>query len=278
MGELQSRNYVRKPGKIFYETSTTPVQTSSNYEKAALIKRHLGINNNDGWEVLPFNIVVEGEEDKKYLEVLLSALNRPLPNIVWSGGASKIAGYLQYYEIAAKELPYKPVFCCIFDNDDEGREQAGKIKPSSFHKLQVNVVSIPRYDGKIFDITVKNSWSPAIGNWEIEDFIPCDLMFETINKVIKKEGYKIINKYSITNRNKPASINKQILKYAEECCAQTNPEKDPFILDNEGRKKQICQSFCELQSTRLTESMFSKGQIDFLTNLVPKTKENLELF
>ncbi|XUP88567.1 hypothetical protein B6672_008340 [Campylobacter jejuni] len=42
---------------------------------------------------MPYNILVEGEEDKKYLQMLIEILNLSMPNIIHSGGATKIAGF-----------------------------------------------------------------------------------------------------------------------------------------------------------------------------------------
>ncbi len=123
-GKITPKKYERRGDIVFYETNTEPLKFKSDFEKTDLIKKHLGIQNNDGWELHPFNILVEGEEDKKYLEKLFSCLKVPSVNIIFSGGASKIAGYLQYYNMFAKDLDYKPKIKCLFDNDDEGREQS----------------------------------------------------------------------------------------------------------------------------------------------------------
>lgn len=259
-GKLEPRTYKRKPGKTYYETNTSAVKTVSDFEKSSLIKQHLGISNNDGWEVLPFNILVEGEEDKKYLETIFLSLKKPVPNIIWSGGASKIGGYLQYYNIFSKELHYKPKFVCIFDNDDEGRDQAKRVKPKSCANIDVVIVELPRYDGKVCE--------DAVGeDWEVEDFLPPEQVLPIINMVIRKEGYKLITKKQITDRSKPAHQGKQLLKYAEECCNQNNSDKTPFELDNEGRKKQICQKFCEQYNVKQLPLDLTSHQVDFLKKL-----------
>lgn len=263
-GTLSPREYVRKPNEIFYEMDTSPINCKSDFEKATLIKNHLGISNNDGWEVLPYNILVEGEEDKKYLETLMSILNLSVPNIVWSGGASKIGGYLQYYNHFAEDLPYKPEFICIFDNDDAGREQARKIKPKSYNYISVSLLDLPRYDG----VTVSPLLVKVMDDWEIEDLLPPEVMIESINKVLKKDKYKQITSKQVRNRSEVAHKGKQILKYAEECTALNNPKKPPFYIDNEGRKKQICQKFCELAYEMDTITFLKKSQKDFLTKLV----------
>jgi AAA15 family ATPase/GTPase len=259
-GTQEPRTYKRKPGRIYYEMDAAPIITNSDFEKATLIKQHLGISNNDGWEVLPYNILVEGEEDKKYLETLFAILDIPSPSIIWSGGASKIGGYLQYYNIFSKDLNYRPKFVCIFDHDDEGREQEKKIKPKSYSHIDVKIVPLPRHDGK-FPSDVTNA------DWEIEDFLPPDQMMSVINYVLKKEGYRQISKSQILHRGKSAHIKKQLLKYAEECCNQNNSAKEPLELDNEGRKKQICQRYCEVYYNS-DPSIISAEQANFLKSLI----------
>lgn len=260
-GTLEPREYKRRPGKTYYETNTDKIKTSSDFEKAMLIKQHLGISNNDGWEVLPYNILVEGEEDKRYLEVLFACINLPSPNIIWSGGAAKIGGYLQYYNIFAKDLGYKPKFICIFDNDNEGRDQAKKIK--SYNHIDVDLAPLLRHDGKSPEKTQGE-------DWEIEDFLPPAQIIEVINFVIKKEGYAKLSKKQINDRSQPAHIKKQILKYAEECCNHNNPDKPPLTLDDQGRKKQICQKFCDQSIVDIKLLILSNKQKDFLKRLLPK--------
>ena len=188
-GSIEKREYARKPNQDFFEINTTPIKCNSDFEKASLIKQHLGINNNDGWEVMPYNLLVEGEEDKKYLETLFQMLNLSVPNIVWTGGASKFIGYLQYYNVSAQELTYKPKFICIFDNDP-GREQSNKLKNKKYDYLDVSIEPLPRHNS--LTSTKKGN------NWEIEDFLPQEYLIQIINTILKKNKYKIIiNKLKI---------------------------------------------------------------------------------
>lgn len=259
-GELSPREYKRKPGQQFYEMSATPIDCESDYEKASLIKEHLGINSNDGWEVLPYNIIVEGEEDKKYLEVLFQVFDFPISNIVWSGGASKIGGYLQYYNNFAEDLTYKPKFICIFDNDEEGRTQRSKINVRSYKHMDVSIIDLPRHDGVLPGGAKK-------ADWEIEDFLPCGIVFAAINKILRKSGYKAITQKQENDKVLSAHIEKQILKYAEECSSHNNPDKTAIILDDDGRKKQICQIICsELMGVEVKKNFVLK-QINFLKEI-----------
>lgn len=259
-GEVSEKTYARKPGKKFYEVNTKPVPTTSDIEKATLIKNHLGITNNDGWAVMTHNVIVEGEEDKKYLEKMLGCINLPLPNIVFSGGASKIGGHLQFFNLFAKELHFKPSFKCVFDNDDEGREQSVKVKPASCPNLTLSVVPLIRHDNAVP--------GSAAGDWEIEDFIPPTLFLDCVNQILAAEGYIKITKAQISNKTQNAHIGKQILKYAEECCSQNNPSKDPLQLDNIGRKMQICQKFCGSVDNATLAGLLQNYHRQFLESLV----------
>lgn len=258
VGTIEARTYLRKPDRVFYEVNTKPYNCASDFEKAQCIKNHLGISNNDGWEVMPYNIIVEGEEDKKYLTTLMSVLNLPTPNIVWSGGASKIAGYLQYYDNFAEDLSYKPEFICLFDNDPEGRDQAKKVK--AYKHLKVTKVDLPRYDGAL---PVGN----ADENWEIEDFLPPYLIISAVNSILKKTKYKGITAAQIKQRSKAAHKGKQILKFCEECLAQNNPDLPSLVIDDQGRKLQICQKFCDQSENSDLANLLSEDQKNFLISL-----------
>ena len=259
-GDTSQRTYARKPNVTFYEINTTICQTNSNAEKAMLIKRQLGIANNDGWEVLPFNLIVEGEEDKKYLETFLQSLNLPSINIVWSGGASKMSSHLQYFNTVAKDLSYKPEFICIFDNDQEGREKSRGIKPDKYKNIKVKVIRLIRHDG------LSPSQNLKI-NWEIEDFISPELILNIVNQILRDDGYKQLTKKQIKEKVNQAHINKPILQYAEECCSFINPSKASMVLDEDARKMQICQLFCKEYSTKIIP--ISSYQEKFLKSLVP---------
>lgn len=258
-GVQEQRTYAKRPGVIFYETNTENIKTESHLQKCVLIKKHLGITNNDSWTVLPYNILVEGEEDKKYLEILFTSFDIPQPNIIWSGGASKVGGFLQYYNIFAKDLGFKPIFKCIFDNDQEGREQSSKIKPKSYANLDVSIIPLIRHDNANHEM--------CRDDWEIEDFFSPDVILKSINVILKKEGYDSITPQQITNKTMPANIGKQILKYAEECSNQRNPEKSPLLLDHEGRKKQLCTIFFERHSKGLDIETLKNYQVNFIKSL-----------
>lgn len=127
----------------------------------------------------------------------------------------------------------------------------------------MSLVALLRHDGKSPENTQNE-------DWEIEDFLPPAQIIEVINYVIKKEGYTKLSKKQINDRSQPAHIKKQILKYAEECCNHNNPDKPPLTLDDQGRKKQICQKFCDQSIVDIKQLILSAKQKDFLMNLLPK--------
>lgn len=259
VGKISERKYLRKPDEIYYEVDTTVLHSSSDFEKASNIKQQLGIHSNDGWEVMPFNIVVEGEEDKKYLEAMFVECDYAVPNIVWAGGASKIGGYLQYYNSFAKDLAFKPKFRCVFDNDEEGRQQAGKVK--KYQNIDAEVISLPRHDGAVPE-KLKGA------DWEIEDFLPPKAVFSALNHILKKDGYKALTKAQMSSRGQPAHLNKNILKYLDECITHNNADKPSFKVDDDGRKLQLCQQICSSIMNGRASFGLSSIQKSFLKRLV----------
>ena len=72
--------------------------------------------------MLPLNILVEGETDKRYLEAIANTLNIPTPNTISAGSATKVVGQIQFFNSLAEDLEFKPVVRVVLDNDDEGRK------------------------------------------------------------------------------------------------------------------------------------------------------------
>ena len=84
---------------------------------------------------------------------------------------------------------------------------------------------------------------------------------------MQKNKYKLINSQQIKNRSEIAYKDKQILKYAEECIRTNNPSKEAFLIDNEGRKKEICQKFCELAFEIDSKQFIKDVQKEFIKKL-----------
>lgn len=152
-----------------------------------LVKETLGIEDKDNLVIGRKNLLVEGDEDKKYITELVNFFDLPTCNIISSGGVTNFIKYLDYYNsITENEDSAKPIFTVLFDNDIEGREQHDKIKAKTFDKLEVKLVFvIDAHDSK-FDIKRKP-------NIEIEDLIYPELILELANNIFaKKKGFKKI--------------------------------------------------------------------------------------
>lgn len=259
-GASELKLYERRPGVKFHEINTQNILFRTLYEKMQAIKEHLGIQSNDSWEIFPFNIIVEGECDKRYLEFFFTALGKEIPRIIFSGGASKIAGELQYFENIANNSSFQsmPKVICIFDNDTEGKNELRKIKPYNYKNIEIEAVFIPRCDG----FTTNSSDF----NWEIEDFIPIKLIVKAANLVLKKNGYIEISDEQIKARFQEAHMRKNILLYLTECINHNNPSVS-FNFEHLGRKKELCSILCE--SINLTEAKneLQQHHLDFLNRI-----------
>ncbi|MGX2967099.1 ATP-dependent nuclease [Ursidibacter sp. B-7004-1] len=263
-GRSTLKEYKRKPGKKFHEINTENMVFKSNAEKILTIKEHLGIVNNDGWLLLPFNVIVEGEADKKYIEFSLQALNLPIPNILYTGGASKVGGVMQYYNEYAKDSNFenKPKVIGVYDNDSAGREESSKINPKKLKNLDIEIITIPRSDGKE---KVEDNY-----DWEIEDFLPSDLLIDCANNLLKKERYVIISEKQKKSRYSSAYEKMNILKYLSECSRQNNIDKQVIDFNEIQWKRQLCQMFCDSISLEQFKKQLGTSQINFLHKLVDK--------
>lgn len=258
----QTKEYQRRKGQKFYEMSTV-VNKSNRLEKVNLIKECLGISNNDGWVLLPTNLMVEGKSDFEYLKVLVNRLQIISPNIIDAGSSTTIGSLLNFYNNFAKDLTYKPKIHCLFDYDESGRESARKVK--KYDKLVVDVLTYPDKDGNTFNIDVSPKKSYDI---EIEDFVPDESIFYACNEVMKKRGYKKLSDSQIKNKNKTANKNDQILKYLTNICASNNPEKQKIDFEDRSIKYEICRYACKYLENEENEIIFPEYKINFLKSLI----------
>lgn len=258
-GNSSEKKYKRRSGEIFYELDTKPIVFSSHSEKALSIKEELGIQTNDGWSVLPQNIMVEGEDDKRYINAMIEAMGLKTPNIISCNGADNVKAYLQYHNSQADELSFRPSFKCVFDNDDKGRKAKAALADKKYDNLDVSILELPRYDGEV--VNKKGV------DWEFEDFVPPELIFQAVNKILKKHGYSIMLKSTLDDRNLPAHKNRQILKYFESAIAGRNGDKDPFNISTLGRKFEICDAVCKILSDDTKALNLNGQQNKFLEKL-----------
>src|SRR5690606_5466902 len=141
------------------------------------IKSHFGIIKNDAWEIMPFNILVEGQEDKDYLIALLNLYNLPIPNVLVAGGVPKFAGYLQFINDYCSELKFKPKVVALYDKDSAGRQEFNSLNSDSKKRKMNNITLenkyVIRFDGSHFD------------DIEMEDLLPVNVIIDSANKILK---------------------------------------------------------------------------------------------
>lgn len=234
----EKKEYVRKQGEEFYRVKTFTRGDLGELEKIQNIKKHLGISRNDNWEIMKYNLLVEGDEDKKYLETLMDKFCFDKPNILVSGGASKVKGYLQFLREFCDERKFKPHILCIMDHDSAGKEVydalESAIKKNKYDKFTLEIRYIPYLTGANVEF-----------HYEIEDFIYDEIIRESANKYLRKKGYKTITKTVFNKRNSKAYEKNCILNFLTQIVKSGNEERDPLDFGSEGLKRILCEKVSE---------------------------------
>ncbi len=252
-GTKELKEYSRKQGQLFYKLNTE-IFKGSAFEKAQKIKENFGIKRNDSWEIMPKNVLVEGQEDKDLLITLLKKLGLTIPNILVAGGVDKYPGYLQFINDYCSELEYQPEIYAIFDKDGAGKNQFNSLKNKKYKNITLDCRYIPRYDGKESD------------DFELEDFIYPDIFYKSVNKFLRKEKYKQIRVADIQKRTLLAYDKKPILNFITEICRANNEDKREINFNNLSMKLYLSKTVC-------TE--IEKSDINELNKKYPKVKEFL---
>ena len=234
--EPEKKTYVRANGKDYWK-SKTYVDQKVGYQKLELIKKHMGIEKNDSWELYPTNILVEGECDKRYLESLAYVFNLKPPKIIVAGGADCMPIHLSYYDNQAGDLKeFKPQILCLLDHDDKGRTVYSKIKLDIYKNITVTKSYICNSCGN----TEKDH------DIEIEDFIYPELIYSQINKFLrKKKKYKEITKSLLDQRLDRVYKKKSILEFLTIKATERNTDKPECDLCSLDIKMEICKSIVQ---------------------------------
>ncbi|NMC98791.1 MAG: ATP-binding protein [Bacteroidales bacterium] len=153
-----------------------------------LIKETLGIEDKDNLIIGKRNLMVEGEEDKRYITELCNFFEIPMCNIISTGGVTNYVKYLEYYNSILDNLEEKPKFVLLYDNDDEGRTQYDKLVKKSFDKIEIRHHFVIDSQNTLF-----SSLRNAKPNIEIEDLIYPEIILELSNIIFSsKKGFKKI--------------------------------------------------------------------------------------
>ena len=205
-------------------------------EKVVAVKKHMGIQSNDSWAVLPYNLLVEGEEDKEYLIALLRSFDMTPPNIFIASGVDKIPGYLAFLNNFASDLSYKPRIISIFDHDSGGKNRFNNLQGNKYQYLLVEKLYYPRFDGL----------SDEKANYEMEDFIYPDIIVESVNKILWRQKYKKIPKVSfLKKRNRPSFLKDNLLKILTNEVKGINENQQPLDFETEALKLWLCKVACK---------------------------------
>lgn len=213
--------YARKKGKTFYQLNTH-IFNGSEYQTILKIKENFGIENNDAWQIMPKNLLVEGETDKKIIQALCKKFDFDCPNVFFAGSVDKYKGYLSYFNDSSKDLDFRPKIKALFDSDTAGNDVYNNLKNKNKNneKYDLECLKIVRFDGTLCN------------GFELEDLIYPSIMFEAANAVLKKRGYKIIRKRNFDKILNTSNSKKPILIFLNEQAAEANSDKEAIDFNN----------------------------------------------
>jgi predicted ATP-dependent endonuclease of OLD family len=186
-----------------------------------LIKETLGIEDNDNLIIGKKNLIVEGEEDKRYITELCYFFEIPMCNIIATGGVTNYIKYLDYYNSIIDNSLDKPKFILLYDNDEEGRNQYDKLVKKPFDKIEVIHHFVIDSQNTSFSST-RN----AKPNIEIEDLIYPEIILELSNKIFSsKKGFKKINEKTFLKKMSNQSLRfNGILEILDVLKNEANPD------------------------------------------------------
>jgi predicted ATP-dependent endonuclease of OLD family len=215
--------YFKRVKKYVNKVSTYSIDLES-IDGTQKIKRQLGLDEVSISPLERYNIIVEGEADKRYFEKLLTFFELVSPNIIPAHGVSNIEKLLDLYKGFYKIEKEAPYVLIVLDNDNAGREIYQKLQKNiaKYHPLKLEIVFCPNFLGESPDI---KEISKLKENYEIEDFIYPDVFLSLVNQLLEKAKFKPINTNEVLEKlNKPAFKSKGILSIVEDSKNDSNPE------------------------------------------------------
>jgi len=191
--EIGHEQSYQRVNKAFHTLSTKLVDITE-HTGLKKIQEYLGIQTDD-YEILDiYNVIVEGDSDKKYIEETANFFKIPTCKIIPIHGVSKCEKYLDFYDSFYEGRSIKPTILIIFDNDPGGRDEFKKIdkKFKGYSNISIHFEFIPTAFGYQPDKTKILRDGANNENFEIEDFIYPELIVNNANALIyKKELTKI---------------------------------------------------------------------------------------
>lgn len=225
------------------------------------IREYLGIEQEDFLLFNGFNLVVEGECDKTYLNTLLDIYGIEKPTIFSCSGADNIVSFLSYCETFASDNTF---FRIILDNDEKGREQFEKIQKKDFKKIKKEVLLI---DGD----TDRNSDK----NIEIEDLIPTEIICENLNQILKRGNFATFTKQDIKkikhDIQQPVFKNNGILRLLDNRKNEKNPTRGLDIkVEGTSVKGSLAKQFKRINKEQRLLILNDQKLFDFMQKITQK--------
>lgn len=186
-----------------------------------LIKETLGIEDKDNLIIGKKNLIVEGEEDKRYITELCNFFELPMCNIIPTGGVTNFKKYLDYYNsIVDDNLTEKPKFILLYDNDEEGRKQYDTLSKVNYDKIDVKHIYV--IDAQNTNFPSQKGIKPNI---EIEDLIYPEIILELSNKIFsRKKSFKKIKEITFLRKMSNLSLRyKGVLELLDDLKNEANP-------------------------------------------------------
>ena len=213
--------YVTRRNKNIEVMETIPIDigTEKGYK---IICSHLGIEEKK-YEILEeFNLLVEGECDKKYISELSRYFKLKEPKFISANGADNMIKYLDFYESYYRNYTsFTPFIRVILDNDIKGRETLRKLKAKKFQHIKAEYQLLPNFlNDADYNLEKNNT------NNEIEDFIYPEILCELINTILKKRGMNTINTKEVCSQIQTKSFKSAgILNLCEHIKNKNNPDR-----------------------------------------------------
>jgi predicted ATP-dependent endonuclease of OLD family len=212
--------------KAYFNIFKSKLVNMDNNDGTKKIREYLGIEQ-ELYELLQkYNIIVEGESDKKYITELIKYFRFDQPNIIPINGATNLPKYLEFYDsyYSSVSSQLKPVIQVLLDNDNAGRESYKKVK-GNLHKyknISVKIDFTPNFMG---DSLSNSDLNKIYTNNEIEDMIYPKLFCYLVNNLlIRKKMKKIDQKKVCLQIVQKAFKDKGIISLCEFLKNDSNPE------------------------------------------------------
>lgn len=259
IGDAQTYQRINKE---FHVLSTMNVNLN-DFDGLKKIQDYLGIKSDDFELLDPYNVMVEGDSDKIYIEETCNYFNLECPKIIPSHGVTKFEKYLEFYNSFHEERDYCPTICLLFDNDNAGRNEFKKlhkrIKKRGFPNLNIKTLFITNcYGDQPSDEDVLSD--KINSNYEIEDFIYPEIICRNANLILKKRSFKTVRFSSIKSKITAASFKEKGILYNFDLVKnEMNPSNGHVIDFN---SEQVKQGLGNLYSLRGNKKL-SEKMIDF---------------